>query len=204
LRIDKTVWPEMFHGATISQLELEQLRRVKNIVRLGRVTAIEANHIQLEKGEIPTSCNIIHVDCSASALLDVKPKPIFEEGLITPQTVRSYQPAFSAAFVAHIEVAYPEEVKNKLCNVVPLPNTTVDWIRLTAAFMLNQHIWSQDENLREWLLNNRLDGFSQLVRGIKPDDIEKLSILKRLKENAPLAMAKLQQLIAIAEQTNQA
>jgi hypothetical protein len=71
-------------------------------------------------------------------------------------------------------------------------------MRLTVAFMLNQHIWSQDENLREWLLQNRLDGFSQLVRGVQPDDVEKLSILKRLKENAPIAMAKLQQFLAQA------
>jgi hypothetical protein len=198
LRIDKGVWPKMFHGATISQLELEQLRRVKNIIRMGRVTSVETDCIKLEQGEIPTNDKYIHIDCSASALLDVKTKPIFEDSLITPQTVRSYQPVFSAAFIAHIEVAYPEEVKNKVCNVVPLPNTTVDWMRLTVAFMLNQHIWSQDENLREWLLQNRLDGFSQLVRGVQPDDVEKLSILKRLKENAPIAMAKLQQFLAQA------
>jgi hypothetical protein len=198
LRINKGVWPKMFHGATISQLELEQLRRVKNIIRMGRVTSVETDCIKLEQGEIPTNDKYIHIDCSASALLDVKTKPIFEDSLITPQTVRSYQPVFSAAFIAHIEVAYPEEVKNKVCNVVPLPNTTVDWMRLTVAFMLNQHIWSQDENLREWLLQNRLDGFSQLVRGVQPDDVEKLSILKRLKENAPIAMAKLQQFLAQA------
>jgi hypothetical protein len=202
LRIDTDVQPEMFHGATISQLELAQLKRIKNIIRMGRVTAIESNRIILEEGEIPTDEQYLHVDCSASALLNIKTKPIFEENLITPQTVRSYQPAFSAAFIAHIEVAYPENVKNKLCNVVPLPNTTTDWMRLTATFMMNQHIWSQDENLREWLLHNRLDGFSQLVRGIKPDDVEKLSILKRLKENAPLAMAKLQQFLADTVQEN--
>ena len=198
LRIDKTVWPQMFHGATISQLELEQLRRVKNIVRLGRVTDIKADTIVLERGEVATSTEHLHIDCSASALKDVKIKPIFEDGLITPQTVRSYQPVFSAAFIAHIESNYPEEVKNKLCNVVPLPNTNVDWMRLTVAFMMNQHIWSQDENLRQWLLENRLDGFSQLVRNVKEDDFEKLSILKRLKDNAPIAMAKLQQFLAQA------
>ncbi|TDF35545.1 NAD(P)/FAD-dependent oxidoreductase [Alteromonadaceae bacterium M269] len=198
LRIDKTVWPQMFHGATISQLELEQLRRIKNIVRLGRVTDIKSDTIVLERGEVATSTEHLHIDCSASALKDVKTKPIFEDGLITPQTVRSYQPVFSAAFIAHIEAAYPEEVKNKLCNVVPLPNTNVDWMRLTVAFMMNQHIWSQDENLRQWLLENRLDGFSQLVRSVKEDDFEKLSILKRLKDNAPIAMAKLQQFLAQA------
>ncbi|MEQ3657773.1 MAG: NAD(P)-binding protein [Glaciecola sp.] len=197
MRLDTNVWPKMFHGATVSKMELEQLRRVKNVVRMGRVTSIELDKIVLQEGEIPTSTRHIHVDCSASAISNLTMKPIFEDGLITPQTVRSYQPVFSAAFIAHVEANYPnDQVKNKICNVVPLPNTDLDWLRLTAAFMLNQHIWGQDPELREWLLNNRLDGFSQLVRNVKEDEIEKRMILKRLKENAQPAMAKLQAYLA--------
>ncbi|MBF7073915.1 NAD(P)-binding protein [Glaciecola sp. MH2013] len=193
LRIDTDVWPEMFHGATVSRLELAQLRRVKNIVRKGRVISISNSQITLEKGSITTSKEHIHVDCSASAISNLVMKPIFEDKLITPQTVRSYQPVFSAAFIAHVELSYPnEEVKNKLCQVVPLPNTDLDWLRLTVAFMMNQHIWGQDPALREWLLKNRLDGFSQLVRNVGEDEIEKRLILKRLKENAQPAMMKLQ------------
>lgn len=196
LRIDKDVWPEMFHGATISQLELEQLRRIKNIVRKGRVQQIHKNQIVLEKGNLETVDGTVHVDCSASAISNLEIKPIFEGKLITPQTVRSYQPVFSAAFIAHVEVSYPEEVKNKLCNVVPLPNTNTDWIKLTAAFMMNQHIWSQDEGLRKWLFENRLDGFSKVVHSVSKEDTEKMAILGRMRANAQPAMAKLQQYLA--------
>jgi hypothetical protein len=197
LRIDKTIWPEMFHGATVSKMELAELQRIKNIIRLGRVTHIQATKIIFEKGELDTSLDNVHVDCSASAISNLTMKPIFEANVITPQTVRSYQPVFSAAFIAHCEAAYPNnDVKNKICNVVPLPNTTMDWLKLTVAFMRNQHVWSQDKDLRQWLLNNRLDGFSQLVRSVKEDDIEKLMILKRMRDNGPAAMAKLQAYLA--------
>lgn len=199
LRLDKEVWPTMFHGATVSQMELAELQRVKNVVRMGRVTDIQKTRILLEKGEIKTSPAHIHVDCSASAITNLSIKPIFQDNLITPQTVRSYQPVFSAAFIAHVEATatYPSnEIKNKICTVVPLPNTTNDWIRLTAAFMMNQHIWGQDEGLRAWLLNNRLDGFSKLVRNIKEDEVEKIAILKRLKGAGPAAMGKLQTYLA--------
>lgn len=179
-----------------SQMEIEALRKVKNMVRLGRVTSIENNQIVLEQGTIPTSTEHLHIDCSASALINLTIKPIFDGDVITPQTVRSYQPVFSAAFIAHIELAYPEQAKNKICNVVRLPNTLIDWLRLTAAFMMNQYIWSQDENLRKWLLGNRLDGFSQLMRSVKEDDIEKQAIVKRLRANAQPAMGKLQQYLA--------
>ena len=201
LRIDENVWPTMFHGATISKMELAELRRVRNVVRKGRVTSILADKIVLEDGEIETTVKHIHVDCSASAISNLTIKPIFSEGVITPQTVRSYQPVFSAAFIAHVEASYPnDEIKNKICNVVPLPNTDLDWLRLTAAFLMNQHIWSQDPGLKKWLLNNRLDGFSKLVRAVKEDDMEKLMILKRMRDNGKPAMAKLQEYLAAIQQ----
>jgi hypothetical protein len=79
---------------------------------------------------------------------------------------------------------------------VPLPNTTNDWVRVTAAFMMNQHIWGQDQELRAWLLQNRLDGFSKLVRNVQEHETDKIEILKRLKGASPAAMAKLQAYLA--------
>lgn len=199
LRLDTQIKPKMFHGATITKDELEVLRQVKNIIRMGRVTHIENDKIVLEQGTVPTSLNHLHVDCTASALGNVKIKPVFEGNVITPQTVRSYQPVFSAAFIAHVELAYPDEAKNKLCNVVPLPDTLMDWLKLTATFMMNQFIWSQDENLKKWLLDNRLDGFSQLMGNIKEHETDKHAIVARLRGNAEAAMGKLQQYLAQAQ-----
>ena len=50
LRIDPAVTPSMFHYATISQGEVDALRRVTNVVRKGRVTAITPAAIELEQG----------------------------------------------------------------------------------------------------------------------------------------------------------
>jgi len=197
VRIDKSVRPKMFHGATISQLELEELRRIKNIVRMGRVSAIEKDRIVLDEGTIPTDSNVVHVDCSASAITNTDMKPIFQGDLITPQTVRSYQPVFSAAFIAHVEAAYEsEDEKNHWCGVVPLPNHDTDFIRFTAGFMMNQYNWSRDPDLRKWLFNNRLDGFSNLVEGIDKSDKSKMEIMKRIGEFSMPAMAKLQQFMS--------
>ena len=197
LRLDKNVRPKMFHGATVSQMELEELRRIKNVVRMGHVMSIEKNQIILKKGSIPTLPTHVHVDCSASAITNLETKPIFETDLITPQTVRSYQPVFSAAFIAHVEAAYEDvKKKNDLCNVVPLPNHDTDWLKMMAIMMMNQFKWSQDKALRRWLVDNRLDGFSRLLRQISKEDIAKQAILKRMRNNAMPAMVKLQQLIA--------
>lgn len=196
LRIYKDVEPTMFHGATISQLEIEALQQIKNVVRLGRVQRIEKNEIIFDKGSIPTSTDHIHVDCSASAIKELSIKPVFDGEIITPQTVRSYQPIFSAAFIAHIEATFEtEEQKNDLCAVVPLPNHDTDWLKMLAIMMTNQFKWGQNKELRSWLVNNRLDGFSKLVRSVSKEDTEKRAILNRMRKNAMPAMMKLQMLI---------
>ena len=198
VRIDTNVRPEMFHGATISQAELGALRRIKhNIIRMGRVQSISPNEITLDEGKIPTTPDTLHIDCSARAISNAEMKPIFQGSLITPQMVRSYQPVFSAAFIAHIEATREDEIeKNRLCGVVPLPNHDTDYLRFTAAFMMNQYNWGQDKELRAWLKNNRLDGFSKLVSSIAEDDHEKMAIMKRLRENSFPAMSKLQGFLA--------
>ncbi len=193
VRIDRDVRPTMFHGATVSQKELALLRRVKSVIRMGRVSAIEPDRIVLRDGDIPTGPGILHVDCSASAITNMAMKPIFQGDLITPQTVRSYQPVFSAAFIAHCEVAYDDDkTKNRYCGVVCLPNHDTDYVRFTAAFMMNQYNWSQTPELRQWLLENRLDGFSKMVAQLAEADVDKKAIMKRLKAASVPAMAKLQ------------
>ncbi|MEE8602779.1 NAD(P)/FAD-dependent oxidoreductase [Euzebya tangerina] len=200
LRIDQSVQPEMFHGATVSHREIEELRRITDVVRLGHVTAITPDEVALTRGAIPTTRNTVHVDCSASAIVDPGAKPIFQGNLITPQLVRPYQPVFSSALVAHVELAYAdEETKNRLCGLVPLPDTTDDFIRFTAAALVNQYHWGQDKPLRSWIAGNRLDGAGTLMKSVGEDDEDKRAIIHRIREAAPLAAAKLLQFQAAME-----
>ncbi|MFT6955692.1 MAG: hypothetical protein ACJAYC_000693 [Halieaceae bacterium] len=192
LRIDENVTPQMFHAATVSKREIEELRRIKNVVRLGHVESIGTHDIKLVKGSIPTTPDTIHVDCSASALIDHGSKPVFQDTLITPQMIRPYQPVFSAALIAHLELNYEnEEEKNRLSGPVPLPNADTDFIFFTAVAMINQYQWSQDKALQQWMAGNRLDGASSLISKVSRDDIDKQDVIKKLRKNAPLAAAKL-------------
>jgi hypothetical protein len=197
LRIDRNIRPKMFHGATVSEAELHALRRIKHVVRMGRVKRLECDQIVLEGGSIPTSPNHLHIDCSASAISNLEMKPIFAGDVITPQTVRSYQPVFSAAFIAHIEASYEGEAKkNQICGVVPLPNHDTDWIRMMAALMMNQQTWAQDAGIGKWLVENRLDAVSKLIRNVAEDDVVKRDIVKRMRGNAMPAFMNLQKFIA--------
>ncbi len=197
LRIDTDVRPTMFHGATISEAELAEMRRIRNVVRMGRVSALEADRIVLNGGVLPTTPQHVHVDCSASAIRNLAMKPVFQGSLITPQTVRPYQPVFSAAFIAHVEATRDDEAtKNRLCGVVPLPNHDTDYLRFTAASLRNQQAWSQDPELRQWLHDNRLDGFSRIVAAVTPGETDKLAILGRLRGSLRPAAENLRRLLA--------
>jgi hypothetical protein len=132
------------------------------------------------------------IDCSASAITNLEIKPVFSGDTITPQTVRAYQPVFSAALIAHVEAAYSDEAtKQLLTQVVPLPNRDIDWLPMTAAMLRNMKIWSEDEALRTWIHQCRLDGFSRIVHGVAKDDVKKLAVLGRLKAASMPAMQKL-------------
>ncbi|WP_427452669.1 NAD(P)/FAD-dependent oxidoreductase [Litorimonas sp. WD9-15] len=193
LRIDPNIRPTMFHGATISEPEMFELRKIKDIVRKGRVASITSDHITFVNGRTEPRLGHVIVDCSASAIKDNVIKPIFNGDVITPQTVRAYQPVFSAAMAAWIECNIELETdKNGLMGVVPLPDDLDTFIRMTAANMMNQVLWGQNKKLRHWMRESRLDGFSKMVSDVKETDTEKVAILQKLRNNGMGAMAKLQ------------
>ena len=201
LRLDKSVRPTMFHASTISQAELAQLQRIKNVVRMGHVSHLQADRIVLTEGEIRTTPGHLHIDCSASLVRSFGHKqavPVFQGNRITPQPIRAYQPAFSGSMIAYVAANYTDEAeKNRLCTHVPLPNHDVDFIPMTLAMMMNQFTWSQDKPLRRWIKNNRLDGFSKLIEGIDKNDTEKMDIIRRIRDNAFPAVENLQKFAAL-------
>ena len=117
--------------------------------------------------------------------------------MITPQTVRSYQPVFSASVIAYIEAHYDDDsTKNALCQVALLPNHHTDWLRMLATQMTNQFTWSRDSALRNWLATNRLNGFGRLVSNVDKNDPEKMALMKRMRSASMPALMKLERFIA--------
>ena len=94
--------------------------------------------------------------------------------------VRTCQQVFSAAFIGHVEIAYSgDEVKNDFCAVVPHPDDSLDWVRTTRDNTLNVIKWNADPELKEWLAQSRLDGFSGAGRA-KQRSADQSELLRRL------------------------
>jgi len=194
VRIDTNVQPTMYRCATVSPEELKQLRRIKNVVRKGRVREISPDRITLEQGTLETKAGHVHIDCSASGISYPELKPVFDGDTITPQTVRSCQPVFSAAFIAFMEATYEDEaLKNELCTVIPIPSRDVDWIVMMAIRMKNQHNWNSRQEIFEWLQRSRLEGgFAGKRASVPKKNKAQQALLERIRKSIEPAIAKLQ------------
>ncbi|MEQ8797973.1 MAG: hypothetical protein RJQ08_07185 [Salinisphaeraceae bacterium] len=127
MRLDDTVEPTKWRCATVNRDELAALRRIDNVVRLGRVEAITTDEIRLEQGSLPTDGNTLHVDCTANGLARLDPRPMFAPGEIALQSVFMCQQVFSAALVARIALLdLNDEQRNGICTVVPHPEQVQD------------------------------------------------------------------------------
>tara|TARA_B100001996_G_scaffold210158_1_gene161268 strand:- start:36 stop:584 length:549 start_codon:yes stop_codon:yes gene_type:complete len=170
---------------------MDQLRRIENVIRLGRVRRIGTDSIELEGGQIPTTDQTVHIDCTSDGLAKRPVEPVFEGDHIRLQTVRTCQQAFSAAFVAHVEATEADEAtKNEVCAVVPHPNDTLDWVRTTLENTLNSVKWNSDPGLKEWLIDARLDGFGRL-RGRSDRTSSQEELLRRIVAATPDALRNL-------------
>ena len=201
LRLDETRQPTMWRCATVTKAELEQLRKIHAIIRLGHVQRLESDRIMLDQGTAPTSPTTLHIDCTADGLERRPATPVFAGHSITLQSVRMCQQVFSAAFIGHIEAAYKEEaLKNELCTPVPHPDTPLDYLRTTLGNLLNAGRWAQDAELQSWLEQSRLD----FLNASDPDGTVNEEFVQRLTEDAVAAAEKIQGWLAEAETSGDA
>jgi hypothetical protein len=177
LRIDPTVEPGMLRGATASLGEVEQLRRIENVVRLGHVERIDPDSITLEGGTLPTTPGHLHVHCAAAGLSDRPPKPIFTDDEITLQPICRISLTMSTALIGFVE-ASDRSVgeKNRLCRPNAWPHTPFDWFRHLLTGMQTEIGWQSEPDVMAWLDTSRLN----LLKGLEHDpDQAKVSALQR-------------------------
>jgi hypothetical protein len=194
-RIDPTVKPTMFRSATVSTSELEAVRTIENVVRLGHVRRIGPDAIAMEHGEIPTDRNQVHVDCSAPGLRPTEGRPVFEGGHITLQPIRTVVPPFNAALTGYIETSRDDDrEKRRLCPTNPYPNRAVDWIPNMRITLEAMDVWNGQPDVTAWLERSR----TNIARGMfdYADDPRMQTALTRQITNSEPAIAKLKKLEA--------
>ena len=158
VRIDPSRPATMYRGTMLSARELEAVRQIEDVVRLGRVRRIEAGRIVLERGETETGPDVLHVDCTALGLNNAPATPIFQPGRIVLQQVRFLSPAFNAALAGFVEASRDDDAdKNRLCPPSPYPSTTQDWPRIMSRTWRTEGRWLSEPDVSAWVAASRLN-----------------------------------------------
>ncbi|MEL6985825.1 MAG: hypothetical protein AAFO29_25575, partial [Actinomycetota bacterium] len=158
IRLDRSVEPEVYRGATLSRLELEQLRQIENVVRLGRVEAIGSDRIQTTEGELSTGPGVVHVDCTAPGLADSPPRPIFAEDAIRVQLTTMGVSPWSAALIGFVETLdLSDDERNDLCPPIPRPGLIARQLDIMAIGLGVEPKRRANEDLARWNAAARLN-----------------------------------------------
>ncbi|MBA4287301.1 MAG: hypothetical protein C0434_17425 [Xanthomonadaceae bacterium] len=164
-QFDPEVKPTNWRCATVTRLELEQLRKIPNVVRLGHVQAVTPAEMRLDKGSWKTAANTLYIDCAADGLKNRPQKKVFDGNRITLQTVRMCQQVYSAGFIGNVEANLSDEArKNALCRPVPLPHAASDYLRCAIQDSENMLIWLTEPKVVSWINESRIDLFSPIFK----------------------------------------
>jgi hypothetical protein len=157
-RIDPSQPATMYRSTMLGARELDVVRQIRDVVRLGRVRRIEADRIVLAEGEVETRPDVLHVDCTALGLRDAPATPIFQPGRIVLQQIRQNSPCFNAALLGFIEARRDDDIdKNRLCPPNPYARSVEDWPRLMALTWEAELRWLGEPDLSAWVAQSRLN-----------------------------------------------
>ena len=149
VRIDPSARATMYRITMLSPGEIDALRQIEDVVRLGHVRRIEGDRIVLEQGETDAGPDVLHVDCTAHGLSNAPPTPVFEGGRIVLQQVRQNSPTFNAALIAFVEAHRDEDAeRNRLCPPNPYPSSIDDWPGLSRRTWEVEQRWLSEPDDR--------------------------------------------------------
>jgi hypothetical protein len=194
MRLDPGVVPTMYHAATLTVAELERLRTIEDVVRLGHVNTIRTDAIDLEQGTITADRGQLYVDCSAAGLGKAPGRPIFEPGRITLQCISTVFPTFNAAAIGYLEGSRgtDEVAKSRLSPTNRYPNVANDWIPNMHGQLESFRLWNEQSDMAAWLESSRLN----VARGMlgKASDPRMGEAISRLLTYSERAVANLEEL----------
>lgn len=158
LRIDPAVRPTMVRGATSHTAEIELLRQVENVVRLGHVERAERDRIVLRGGDYPVPPGYVYVHCTADGLPTKPPVEIFAPGRITTQPVRAGSPSFSFSLTGMLEATERDDKeRNRLAVPNAFFNTPLDWVRASLRTLQMESGWGRESDVAAWMAGTNLN-----------------------------------------------
>jgi hypothetical protein len=163
LRIDPDVVPTMAKTPTLAGWELDLLRTVERVIRMGHVRHVARGELVMAGGVVPVARDALVVHCAASGLAYPPMVPIWGPDRIRLQTIRAGFPCFCAALAGYVEATRDDDrERNRVCPPNLFGNTLADWARMQTQGALAAAAYGAEPDIAAWanacMLNpSRLD-----------------------------------------------
>jgi hypothetical protein len=196
LRIDRSITPTMAKTPTLAQWELDRLRSVENVVRLGHVRRAAPGRLVLDGGTVVTGRGSVVVHCASAGLRHAPLVPIWGEK-ITLQPIRAGFPCFGAALAGFVEATRSDDAeKNALCPPSPYGNSTAGWVAMNVLGNRATRSFAHDREIRAWANATSLNPARIAPEHAGRDDVA--AAVERLKRHAPAGIARMAQMVGLA------
>ncbi len=194
LRIDTNVTPTMAKTPTLGTWELELLRTIEHVVRLGHVNQVTSREIVLENGSVPLAPDSVVVHCAASGLQYPPLVPIWEPDKIRLQTIRAGFPCFNAALAGYVEATRDDDrERNRLCPPNTLPDNPANWAQMQVRGTLAARTYGAETDIATWANDCALN--PARIDPSQRDDPAVRAGAARLADNAEQGLARMAQLV---------
>jgi hypothetical protein len=150
-RIDTHVTPTMAKAPTLGSWELDLLRTIEHVVRLGHVDHVTRREIVLDGGSVPLPTDSLVVHCAASGLQYPPLVPLWQPDTIRLQTIRAGFPCFCAALAGYVEATRDDDrERNRVCPPNTLPDDPASWARMVARGTVAARTYGAEPDIAAW------------------------------------------------------
>jgi hypothetical protein len=193
LRVDKHVVPSMAKTPTLAEWELDVLRTIDNVVRLGHIKEVTSREVVLSQGSVPLPAGSLVVHCAAAGLQYPPLVPIWEPDKIRLQTSRVGFPCFNAALIGYVEATRDDDgERNRLCPTNTLPDTPLSWAQMQVRGTLAARAFGAEPDIAQWANACALNPARVLPSQREEPDVK--AAAARLADAAPAGLARMAEL----------
>jgi hypothetical protein len=193
LRIDRTSLPTMAKTPTLGAWELDLLRTIEHVVRMGHNKHVTRREIVFDQGSLPLAPGALVVHCAASGLQYPPLVPVWGPDKIRLQTIRAGFPCFCAALAGYVEATRDDDrERNRLCPPNTLSDTAESWARMQVRGSVASRTYSAEADIAEWSNGCALN--PARIEPAQRDDPAVLAAAARVADGAERGLARLAEL----------
>ena len=178
---------------TLGAWELDLLRTIENVVRLGHIKHVTRREIVLDDGSVPLAPGSLVVHCAASGLQYPPLVPVWGPDKIRLQTIRVGFPCFCAALAGYVEATRDDDrERNRLCPPNTLPDSPADWARMQVRGTVAARNYGAEPDIAAWANGCALN--PARIEPSQRDDPAVQAAAARLADDAERGLARMAEL----------